>query len=177
MDQITLFDTDDIWFGKMSEESSPQTDARITGRSLKKPQESQTRVPLFLDLRRGSGLLADSSWETDLALLGESIMQCGGVSLKGGNGFVYSLISMGTRPGEYCLNCGDKPMTPIPSKLSEILETRPNPKYDLSPKACAGILRRAEGRGKKLPELLENALKRRSLSKNGQGNRAEGKAF
>ena len=33
-------------------------------------------------------------------------------------------------------------------------------KYYLSAKACTGIIRRAEGRGKKLPPLLETALRR-----------------
>lgn len=37
--------------------------------------------------------------------------------------------------------------------LAEILEPDVAPKYYLSPKACAGILRRAEKRGKKLPPL------------------------
>jgi hypothetical protein len=43
--------------------------------------------------------------------------------------------------------------------LSEVLETDVAPKYFLSPKACVGILRRAEKRGKALPALLEAALK------------------
>ena len=43
--------------------------------------------------------------------------------------------------------------------LSSILETGPvDPRYFLSPKACAGILRRAEKWGKKLPHLLYQAL-------------------
>ena len=43
--------------------------------------------------------------------------------------------------------------------LSEVLETGPVPeRYFLSKAACAGILRRAERRGKKLPEHLEAAL-------------------
>ena len=43
--------------------------------------------------------------------------------------------------------------------LSEVLETGPVPeRYFLSAAACAGILRRAERRGKKLPVLLEAAL-------------------
>ena len=45
------------------------------------------------------------------------------------------------------------------SLLSDILEESVDPKYFLSPKACAGILRRSEKRGKKLPERLEKALK------------------
>ena len=43
--------------------------------------------------------------------------------------------------------------------LSEVLETGPVPeRYFLSQAACAGILRRAERRGKKLPAHLEAAL-------------------
>jgi hypothetical protein len=42
--------------------------------------------------------------------------------------------------------------------LSEVLEPSVPPKYSLSPMACQGILRRAEKRGKKLPEHLEAAL-------------------
>jgi hypothetical protein len=43
--------------------------------------------------------------------------------------------------------------------LSEVLETGPVPeRYFLSQAACAGILRRAERRAKKLPEHLEAAL-------------------
>jgi hypothetical protein len=43
--------------------------------------------------------------------------------------------------------------------LSEVLETDVAPKYFLSPRACAGILRRAEKRGKALPPMLERSLK------------------
>jgi hypothetical protein len=47
----------------------------------------------------------------------------------------------------------------VESSLSEILETgRIAPRYFLSPRACAGILRRAAKRGKKLPDLLAAAL-------------------
>ena len=42
--------------------------------------------------------------------------------------------------------------------LSQILETEAPAKYSLSQKACAGILRRAERRGKDLPPLLKAAL-------------------
>ena len=43
--------------------------------------------------------------------------------------------------------------------LSSILETGPiAPRYFLSGKACAGILRRAEKRGKALPHSLKSAL-------------------
>ncbi|KRB22946.1 hypothetical protein ASE05_16055 [Mesorhizobium sp. Root172] len=43
--------------------------------------------------------------------------------------------------------------------LSDILETGDVPqRYFLSPKACKGILRRAEKRGKELPSQLRHAL-------------------
>lgn len=42
--------------------------------------------------------------------------------------------------------------------LSEILESNVSAKYYLSAKACRGILRRAEKRGKELPEILRIAL-------------------
>jgi hypothetical protein len=43
--------------------------------------------------------------------------------------------------------------------LSDVLETGDLPqKYYLSPRACQGILKRAEKRGKKLPDVLYLAL-------------------
>jgi hypothetical protein len=43
--------------------------------------------------------------------------------------------------------------------LSDILETGDVPqRFFLTPKACAGILRRAEKRGKELPPQLRHAL-------------------
>lgn len=48
----------------------------------------------------------------------------------------------------------------VSSSLPDVLETGPIPsRYYLSAKACAGILRRAEKRGKKLPEHLERVLR------------------
>ena len=44
------------------------------------------------------------------------------------------------------------------SSLRDVLEAVVAPKYFLSPRTAAGILRRAEKRGKKLPEHLEAAL-------------------
>ena len=48
------------------------------------------------------------------------------------------------------------------SRLSQILEVNPLPKYNLTAKACQGILRRAERRGKDLPERLKAVLIRQS---------------
>lgn len=47
---------------------------------------------------------------------------------------------------------------PNPTKLSDILEVDADAKYNLSAKACRGILRRADKRGKELPEILKAAL-------------------
>jgi len=57
------------------------------------------------------------------------------------------------------LNISDWPNDASVCSLSRVLETGPIPaKYFLSAKACRGILRRAEKRGKELPELLRHAL-------------------
>ena len=87
-----------------------------------------------------------------------------------GEDYVYSLTLMGTPQQNLFVNCGEKPLMPIPSILSEILETNPDPKYNLSAKACQGILNRANRRGKKLPPILEQALIRQATpSKLGGG--------
>src|SRR5215469_2415733 len=47
----------------------------------------------------------------------------------------------------------------VACSLSQILETGPvDPRYFLSPRACSGILRRAEKRGRQLPDPLRLAL-------------------
>ncbi len=48
------------------------------------------------------------------------------------------------------------------SFLSAILEGNAPAKYSLSPKACQGILRRAERRGKDLPPMLRAALEQQA---------------
>ena len=57
-------------------------------------------------------------------------------------------------------NTSESPKDAVVSLLSHVLETSEVPqKFFLSPKACAGILRRAEKRGKVLPPQLEAALR------------------
>ena len=53
---------------------------------------------------------------------------------------------------------GESPSVAVESRLSQILEDSPLPKYCLSAKACQGILNRANKRGKELPPELEAAL-------------------
>lgn len=56
------------------------------------------------------------------------------------------------------LNTGESPNAAAESTLSQILEADVPEKYYLSEKACIGILRRAEKRGKELPKMLKEAL-------------------
>ena len=61
--------------------------------------------------------------------------------------------------GEYTMHSfGESPREENVSHLSQILEDSAHQKYYLSAKACAGILKRAERRGKELPEELKMAL-------------------
>ena len=59
-------------------------------------------------------------------------------------------------------NTGECPNAVVVSRLSQILEETPHPKYNLTAKACQGILRRAERRGKDLSKLLKAVLIRQS---------------
>ena len=121
-----------IWCGKMCPELSAPTKEPISASCSKKPQKwPANKPPLFLSLKT-DGLPPDASpmWEDNGALLGEYLMHSFGACPKDENA----------------------------SHLSQILEASPHPKYSLSAKACLGILRRAENRGKVLPEILKRAL-------------------
>jgi hypothetical protein len=66
---------------------------------------------------------------------------------------------MGSHIGCLTLSISEFPNDADVSLLSDVLETgKLQQKFYLSGKACAGILRRAEKRGKKLPGLLQAAL-------------------
>lgn len=132
--QMTLFDQD-TWSEKMSPEPSALTKAETLRQFSKKPSASLNRKPpLFLSLRK-DGPQADASWETDGALRGE-----------------FSTLSFGEHPISLFHN-GDGE-----SRLWQILEEEPHPKYYLSGKACRGILTRAERRQKEIPALLKATL-------------------
>ena len=60
--------------------------------------------------------------------------------------------------GSTMLNTGEFPSVARESTLSQILQANTPQKYYLSAKACQGILRRAEKRGKELPPMLREAL-------------------
>ena len=76
------------------------------------------------------------------------------------NGCVcFAILTDGQQQRSYLtLNIGEKPRVPNPSKLSDILVENAPQKYHLTAKACDGILRRAEKRGKELPKELHDAL-------------------
>ena len=61
--------------------------------------------------------------------------------------------------GSTPLNTGAFPNAERESTLSQILQANAPEKYYLSARACQGILRRAERRGKELPQMLKEALK------------------
>ena len=66
---------------------------------------------------------------------------------------------MGGPTESLTLNTSEFPSDAAVCSLSDVLETGPlPPRFFLSPKACQGILRRAENRGKQLPIALEQAL-------------------
>lgn len=109
--------------------------------SSKKSSKSQNRKrPIFKCLNM-DGLHggATAMWEDDGAWLIESTMR----------------------------NGGECPNAAVESRLSQILEEAPPTKYYLSRAACQGILRRAERRGKDLPEQLKQALLIQSASGGG----------
>ena len=108
--------------------------------------------------------MGGGTWDTDLTVGG--VLPTGLTTLSSGayrsegEESAFSLITEDGQPTGYCLtlNTEEKPRIPILSKLSQILETDPDPKYRLSSKACRGILNRATRRGKELPPLLKAAL-------------------
>lgn len=72
----------------------------------------------------------------------------------------WSNAGIASRGGCLMLNFTEWPSAAVVCSLSEVLETEVAPKYFLSPKACRGILRRAEKRGRELPTQLRQALER-----------------
>lgn len=92
--------------------------------------------------------------------LPEKAVSC---SQQGENGRtqVVCLDQKGLSPGaSLMLNFSEWPNDAAVCSLSQVLEKDSIPqRYFLSSTACAGILRRAENRNRKLPEMLENALK------------------
>ena len=117
--QISIFDLD-LQFGKMYQEHSVATKEKISELSLKNWQESKMQKYQFLCLKKESGNSQERLLVMDGQLHGEHLM----------------------------LNTTECPNVDVESFLSQILQTNVPEKYYLSAKACQGILRRAEKRGK-----------------------------
>ena len=117
-------------FGKTYPEHSAATEEKISESYSKNSSKLLSRKPRCLRLTKTDGLMPTLMWETDGALLTELSMH----------------------------NIGESPNEDAESTLSQILEVNAPQKYYLSAKACEGILRRAERRGKQLPPMLKEAL-------------------
>lgn len=134
--QVTWSDLG-ISCGKTWSEPLAATKEKTSRQSSKKSSKSSSRKPPVLKCLKRAGLPGGATtmrWEDDGAWCGE----------------------LTTR------NTGECPNVAVVSRLSQILEETPHPKYNLTAKACQGILRRAERRGKDLPKLLKQVLIRQS---------------
>lgn len=130
--QVTWSDLG-LWSGKTCPEHSQATKGETSRQSSKRSSASQNRKPPILKCLKRVGTPGGATtmkWEDDGAWLGECMMR----------------------------NTGESPNVAVVSRLSQILEATPQEKYSLSAKACQGILRRAERRGKDLPETLKAVL-------------------
>lgn len=139
--QVTWSDLG-LWSGKMCQELSAATKGKTSRQSSKRSSASQNRKPPILKCLKRDGTPGGATtmrWEDDGAWLGECMTR----------------------------NTGESPNAAAVSRLSQILEVTPQEKYSLSAKACQGILRRAERRGKDLPELLKTVLLMQSESGGG----------
>lgn len=158
----------DTWFGKMFQEHSVQESPKeqtSKSPSRKSSASSAKMLPLCLCLKRDNGTKPDTSmewvtmespfpWLTNSMTL--NITECH----RDEEGLLWLPISMGLQPEKLylTLNIGEKPRMEKPTCLSDVLEEEVDPKYNLSSKACSGILRRSANRGKPLPEILRKAL-------------------
>ena len=115
--------------GTPKQEKSGQ--AKTSGSSSSRFSKLKNHTFMLLDLRPGAGNMLGPYWEYDPVWPG----------------------SFGT------LNTSECPSDVVVSFLWQILQAIVPSRYCLSNKACRGILRRSEERGKPLPEDLERVLR------------------
>lgn len=147
--QVTWLDLG-ISCGKTWSEPLAATKEKTSQPCWKKLRVSQNQDFLYLDCRKsGNGQKQEPS----------TVM--GGLSLG-----ELTTLRTGEKPSETAvqemLSVWGPHSVAEESRLSQILEVNPLPKYNLTAKACLGILRRAEQRGKDLPERLKAVLIRQS---------------
>lgn len=121
-------------YGKTCREHLVPTVEKISEPSSKCSVKSKPLPFMFLDLTGGgateNGNTQVASWATGIPSLGAYLMR----------------------------DIGEYPNVVEESFLWQILEANVPQKYYLSAKACRGVLRRAERRGKELPIILKTAL-------------------
>ena len=117
-------------FGKTCPEPSLHTKEKTSDAYLKNSLKFAGGGTQYLDLTRASGNPPERFWATDTASHG----------------------------GSSTRNTGECPSVARESTLWQILQADAPEKYYLSARACEGILRRAERRGKALPPMLREAL-------------------
>ena len=152
--QVTWSDLG-ISCGKTWSEHSAATKEKTSQPCWKKLRVSQNQDFLYLDCRKsGNGQKQ------------EPLTVMGGLSLG-----ELTTLNAGEKPSETAvqemLSVWGPHSVAEESRLSQILEVNPLPKYNLTAKACLGILRRAERRGKDLPKLLKQVLLMQSASGGG----------
>ena len=147
--QVTWSDLG-ISCGKTWSEPLAATKEKTSQPCWKKLRVSQNQDFLYLDCREsGNGQKQEPS----------TVM--GGLSLG-----ELTTLRTGEKPSETAvqemLSVWGPHSVAEESRLSQILEVNPLSKYNLTAKACQGILRRAERRGEDLPKLLKAVLIRQS---------------
>ena len=172
-EQMTLLDLDTSC-GKMFPARCPrektQTESLAKEQTSKPSSRKSSKLsnqplPMCLCLRGADGQSKDAymeweSTESPFPWLTRYTMHSIGVCHKDGKDSAYWLTSTDSPQQGYCLtlNLSERPRVANPTLLSEVLEEEADAKYNLSSKACQGILNRANKRGKKLPEILQKAL-------------------
>lgn len=139
-------------FGRTLSEHSAATEDETSTPCWKKLRVSQNQDFLYLDCRKSGNGQGQ-----------EPLTVMGGLSLG-----ELTTLKTGEKPSETAvqemLSVWGPHSVAEESRLSQILEVNPLPKYNLTAKACLGILRRAERRGKDLPERLKQVLLMQSAS-------------
>ena len=137
--QVSMFGPDSE-YGKTCPAPSPadgtrqqerKDEGRTSGSSSNRSSKLRNHTFMLLDLRPGAGNMLGPYWDLDPVWPG----------------------SFGT------LNTSECPSDVVESFLWQILQAIVPSRYYLSQKACRGILRRSEERGKPLPEDLERVLR------------------
>ena len=160
--QMSIFDfLPQPQFGKTSQELSVRESQRaeISDVSSRNWLESKTLKFQYLCLTKESGCPRDISEAIAGLSHGEPTMHSIGEFHREGEESAFLPDSTAPMQPKSSLNFSEEPTIPRPSKLSQILEKNADKRFYLSPKACLGILRRAENRGKQLPKLLERTLR------------------